>query len=176
MIFIFIESCVDKGLENVGSKSEMITNGWAICMDNGDSCSNNLRYEANCNAIGYWGYRYGCPIGSVCAQFEGSGKATLSFGSCHMKVDANGNSNGATYVYLNGMMLKSAWSSQSHGLVVTEEVTFSFKRGDVLKIVEWGQSIVMINSLKITECTGIFDLHLLVLTKIVKISHSSETG
>ena len=147
MIFILIELCVDRGLENIADKSEMITNGWAICVDNGDSKTNNLRYEKTCtsqNAAGFWGYLYGCPIGGVKAQFEGTGTATLSFGSCHYK--------GSVKVYLNEKIIQTTTT-------LTETVTFVYKRGDVLKIEEWGMSIVKINYLKLSECKGIVELH-----------------
>ena len=150
MIFILIDLCVDRGLENVADKAEMITNGWAICVDNGDSKANNLRYEKTCtsqNVAGFWGYLYGCPIGSVKAQFEGTGTATLSFGACHPP--------GSVKVYLNEKIIQTTTT-------LTQTVTFVYKRGDVLKIEEWGASIVKINSLKLTECKGIVELHLLV--------------
>ena len=155
MIFILIDLCVDRGLENVADKAEMITNGWAICVDNGDSKTNNLRYEKTCtsqNAAGFWGYLYGCPIGGVKAQFEGTGTATLSFGSCNSR-------GGSVKVYLNEKNIQTTTT-------LTQTVTFVYKRGDVLKIEEWGMGIVKINSLKLTECEGIVALHLLVLTKI----------
>ena len=166
MTFILIDLCVDRGLENVADKSEMITNGWVICIDNGDSKINNLRYENTCNSqsvTGFWGYSYGCPVGGVSAQFEGSGIATLSFGSCYWK--------GSTKVYLNEKNIKTADSSQS-SIAVSEEVTFEYNRGDVLKLEEWGPGIVKINSLKLTECKGIVDLCLLVLTKIVMSNYN----
>ena len=151
-----IDLCVDRGLENIADKAQMITNGWAICVDNGDTAAHNLRYEKTCtsrNVAGFWGYIYGCPIGGVKAQFAGTGRATLDFGACHYK--------GSVKVYLNEKVIETTTQ-------LTKTVTFVYKRGDVLKIEEWGMSIVKINSFKLTECKGIVDLCLLVLTKIVK--------
>ena len=55
---------------------------------------------------------------------------------------------------MNEKNIKTADSSQS-SIVVSEEVTFEYNRGDVLKLEEWGPGIVKINSLKLTECKGI---------------------
>ena len=44
MTFILIDLCVDRGLENVADKSEMITNGWVICIDNGSKLYSIIFY------------------------------------------------------------------------------------------------------------------------------------
>ena len=87
----------------------MITNGWVICVDNGDFTENNVKYRNKCeqpgygkNQFGFWGYTYGCKIGSIKAQFEGSGTGALNFGSCHTA--------GTIKVFLNNVLIKTACS------------------------------------------------------------------
>ena len=98
------------------NEAEMITNGWIICINNGHTEAANLNYKKRCSSFkseGFWGYSYGCPIGEAKAQFEGFGKATLSFGNCHWE--------GTTKVYLNNKIIKTSGSNQS------EVVSFEYK-------------------------------------------------
>ena len=169
--------CVDRGLEKVVDKSEMITNGWLMCIEMGfgpgifssvaKAQRHNRRQENLCKEkglTGFWGYHYGCPIGGVSAQFEGSGTATLNFGSCYYSIVRG--QTASTKVFLNEKLIKTAVLT-TPAIIVSEEVTFEYNRGDVLKIEEWGTYTVTINSLKLTKCKGMVDLRLLVLITTV---------
>ena len=103
-----------------------------------------IRYAWFCaKPITFWGYKYHSATGFVEATFKGSGRATLDFGNCYDK-------GGVVKVYLNAQEI-----GEADKLELSEVISFSYSKGDVLNITEefkGNGGIIKINSLKLEEC------------------------
>ena len=108
--------------------------GWKI-----DAPDQNKGYGQECLKTNtFWGYKHKSEVGSVETTFQGSGKATLNFGNCY--------EGGTTKVFLNEREIGKA------GRYEYPEVSFNFKKGDTLKLIEVDSGIIKINSLDIEGC------------------------
>ena len=87
----------------------------------------------------FWGYQSGPTVGHVEATFSGSGVAQLNFGNCH--------SMGLTKVYLNDQEIGSALPNE-----IQKNITFDYKKGDILKLTEESMGIIKISSLTLSNC------------------------
>ena len=127
--------CLDIGLGNVMSRSEMEENGWIFHVSHshmllhGDICGNN----------GWFGFYSGSHVGSIYVTFKGFGTARLIYGNCW--------SDNEVSVYLNYKKISSAY-----GNMTKEVIAFNFIAGDTLGIVEDG-AIIKLHSLTIL-CDG----------------------
>ena len=131
---------MDAGLENVQDKATMIANGWLICTS-----------DENITASTFWGYNTNNAVNKIAARFEGSGTATLDFGAQNVVGHPIGGhvfGDGHVQIYLNNEFLDSGFSNLS------VKVTFNYSRGDILMIKDQYWAIIIINSLKLTNCKG----------------------
>ena len=127
----------------------MESNGWKINIDNSNTDdrntnTDNARICGKSTFYGYFGNDKGKPdnVGEVTATFRGSGKARLMFGNCYHS--------GYVKVKLNGKLLSTAAAS-----TLEKEITFDYKKQDVLKIQEFDVAIIKLNYLLLT-CNGKF--------------------
>ena len=124
---------LDKKLEDLSSSKVMGLNGWLIDAP----YENNPKYYRQCGTNGWFGYKYGYPVGSIKATFRGEfGVASLSFGNCYSK--------GQVIVYLNKKEI-----SRAEGNVSNKDVVFNFTKGDTLSIKEKNVAIIKLNELRI---------------------------
>ena len=118
----------------------MIKNGWNVDTEYSNTDDWSTEYPINCGTQTFYGYHGDQKIGSVSTAFKGSGNATLIFGNCYKK--------GFVEVLLNEKQLKQANQEKY------KTVSFSFNRGDILKIREVNTAIIKLYYFGITGCEG----------------------
>ena len=123
--------CKDSKLNDTSSKENMEQNGWIFDITK----HKQDKYIVHCGDDSWFGHSAYWEEGSVSATFKGSGAADLVYGNCWMNHNVD--------VYLNQQKISFASGGQTR-----KEVTFSFVKGDILKLQEDG-AIIKIYSLEI---------------------------
>ena len=131
-------------LSNVVSRQVMEESGWEFDVSHWD----NDEHLEICGNDTWYGFYNGLRMGSVSANFKGSGFGILKFGNCwaHNEVE----------VYLNSYKIAFAL-----GNVTNNEILFHFSPGDTLQVME-ETAIIKLHSLSI-KCYGKCTLILLLL-------------
>ena len=132
--------CLDFSLTDLSNKYVMEANGWDTDVQYSSSSDWNDDYGRICSTETFYGYKGGAPVGTVSVIFRGEGKATLNFGNCYDK--------GRVVVMLNDIELAAARASRPQ-----EQITFYYKKDDVLLVKEVFEAIVKLHSLDL-ECGG----------------------
>ena len=122
-------------LTNVGSRQVMEKGAWKFDV----SHWNKNEYNDMCGNDTWYGFYSGRRMGSISANFKGSGFGILKFGNCwaHNEVE----------VYLNYDKIAFAL-----GNVINQEILFHFSPGDTLEVME-DTAIIKLHSLSI-KCYG----------------------
>ena len=128
---------IDERFARLTSKAEMVRNGWNADVDYSNGEDWSKAHERSCSSDTFYGYRGGDAVGSVSAIFKGSGKGILSYGNCY--------ETGYVMVSLNGVEIHRS-NSNSKG-----QVSFQYRRGDVLKIEEHETAIIKLYSLDLQD-------------------------
>ena len=131
---------MDSALENVKNREVMKQGGWRV--DGAPEHGSNYAWYC-ARPVTFWGFKYHRATGFVEATFKGSGRATLDFGNCYDK-------GGVVKVYLNAQEI-----GEADKLELSEVISFSYSKGDVLNITEEFKrngGIIKINSLTLEEC------------------------
>ena len=124
---------VDEHFAKLTSESVMVKNGWNADLDYSNGNDWNKAHERDCSTDTFYGYRGGNLVGSVSANFKGSGRGALSYGNCYKT--------GYVMVSLNGVEIGRSTSNSQ------DSVKFQYRRGDVLKIEEHDTAIIKLFSL-----------------------------
>ena len=115
----------------------MVENGWSADVDYSNGKDWNKAHEQDCSTETFYGYRGGNLVGSVSANFKGSGRGTLSYGNCYKT--------GYVSVSINGIEISRSTSNSQ------DVVNFQYRRGDILKIEEYDTAIIKLYSLELQE-------------------------
>jgi hypothetical protein len=135
--FVRFKGGVDEHFAKLTSESVMVKNGWSADLDYSNGNDWNKAHERDCSTATFYGYRGGNLVGSVSANFKGSGQGTLSYGNCYKT--------GYVMVSMNGVEIgRSTTNSQ-------DLVKFQYRRGDVLKIEEFDTAIIKLYSLDLKD-------------------------
>ena len=134
---IILVRCPDKKLENIRNKAAIMAAGWNLDLKNDPIATSS--YRKHCGTHTFWGYKYGKKVGTMSYVFKGHGGATLKFGNCYTR--------GETKVYLNDKFIRSAKSKTKN------QISFTYKPGDTLRLKEVNTGIIIIYSLMIS-CNG----------------------
>ena len=126
------------------SKNIMESNGWVFHWNDVYVFRPGGQYCDDVPSASYCGFR-GQGDGKISYKFSSSGTGTLSYGS--------GWEHGSVNVYMNDKELESKTTGG------TSNLTIIYSPGDVLKIVEVGQAILIIHSLCISSApsSGIYN-------------------
>ena len=139
IVYIFIQliiECSDTDLGFLSSKSVMEGNGWNVDVEY--SNENDWNSIENCSLVTFYGYSPNEIVGTVSANFKGSGEATLAYGNCFRT--------GYVLVSLNDLELGRVDSNSR------ANVTFDFSEGDILRIEEFESARIKLYRLTFEGC------------------------
>ena len=78
--FTLAFACADSGLTDLRQETNILSNGWET-----NSTTLNDLYEKNCDTEDTWyGFIGNVGVGAIFTTFQGTGRAYLSFGNCHV--------------------------------------------------------------------------------------------
>ena len=124
---------MDKALQKVGNRKEMIAGGWVV----DKAPHEEVIHAKNCGGQGFWGYNKKTAVnGYISATFKGSGKAILNFGNCL--------EGGVTKVTQHFRLIDN--TTQKSCIV-----EINYEKGQLLKIAE-ENGIIKINSFTLVGC------------------------
>ena len=130
--------CPDEALSDLTSQSNMEANGWTF--NTTSSVGDNAGQDRDCGADTYHGHAFGAAVGAARTPLRGTGTARLLFGKCQGP--------GSVKVYLNGLLLSTATTNG-----IREKAEFTYYKGDVLEVLEFGGTILKLNEIKF-YCTA----------------------
>ena len=125
---------IDEKLEDLSSTEVMRKNGWKI---DAKVFGRENRFRKYCGggANAWYGNKPGRKVGFLQANFQGTGKAKLSYGNCYHS--------GAVIVYLNNQEISRA-SPKSN-----EVISFNYEKNDVVRITET-IGVIKLDALELT--------------------------